>query len=113
MSAFVFEKTDESQGRLALAAELTISTVAELQIALGGALEECRVLTLDGRGVGDIDVAGLQLLCSVHRTAAAHGKEVRIDGLDEGPWPELVNAAGLRRHEACSLSTDKRNCLWR
>ena len=112
MSDFVLEQTAEGKGRMVLPQELTVATAAALQAALTDALAQYPALILDGRAVSAVDVAGLQLLCSAHRTAVSLGKEVQIEGLDQGPWPEMVDVAGMRRHEACSLSNDRLNCLW-
>ncbi|WP_305043376.1 STAS domain-containing protein [Geoalkalibacter sp.] len=116
MSAFDYVESGEVDGRrcgrLHLGSSLTVAEAAELRLALMAALEDCAVLTLDAAEVGEVDVAGLQGLCAVHRTGVARGRQVLVTGLDVGPWPEILRLAGLRRHEACPLSNDRKNCLW-
>ncbi|WP_429884686.1 STAS domain-containing protein [Geoalkalibacter halelectricus] len=105
--------TDGRQlGRLALGTALTVAEAAPLRLALMKALDSCEELVLEAGGVEDVDVAGLQILCAVHRAGVAGVRRIRITGLDAGPWPEVLRICGLSRHEACPASNDRKNCLW-
>ncbi|WP_305046366.1 STAS domain-containing protein [Geoalkalibacter sp.] len=116
MSDFVYAESGERDGRrqgcLRLAGDLTVAEAAELRLALMAALEACEVLEIDASAVGEVDVAGLQALCAVHRGGVARQRQVRVKGLDAGPWPQVLRLAGFQRHEACPLSNDRKNCLW-
>ncbi len=81
-----------------LPAELTIAKVGELRAALLEALASGEPVELDGRAVEDADVAGLQVLCAAHHSAADRG--VRLTFRAGGRSPALVRAvelAGLSR----------------
>ena len=53
---------------------LTIPHVARQRMALLQALEESKQVELDTGAVSEVDVAGLQLLCSAHRSAVERGR---------------------------------------
>lgn len=116
MSEFSFEiTTDEAglkSGSLTANGALTIASAAELHHALITALDECSELVIDGSAVSEIDLAALQVLCALHRSAVALGKTVVLRGVDDGCWPETLSLAGFSRHEGCVHATDKAHCLW-
>lgn len=116
MSEFTFETTTDEVGAksASLAAEgaLTIATAGELHHALITALDECSELVVDGSAVSEVDLAALQVLCALHRSAVARGKTVVMRGVDDGCWPETLTLAGFSRHEGCVHATDKTQCLW-
>ena len=59
---------------LLVSEELTISTVVEEKARLLAALELGEDLQVDGRGVREVDVAGLQLLLAAKHEAEARGR---------------------------------------
>lgn len=81
---------------LTLPAALTISEVAEVRERLLEALEAPGDLELDARAVRELDVAGLQLLESAHRTALARGKALRFVAGGRAPLEPSAAALGLR-----------------
>jgi ABC-type transporter Mla MlaB component len=56
---------------LRLEGELTIGRVGEMVSVLNEALDGLKRSVIDLGGVSEIDAAGIQLLCSLHRSAAA------------------------------------------
>jgi anti-anti-sigma regulatory factor len=75
------------------------------------ALGSGHCVKLDLTSVEAIDIAGLQLLCSAHRTARAAGLSFSL----ATPFPHLVTTAarqaGFLCSPACSVATEK-DCLW-
>jgi anti-anti-sigma regulatory factor len=59
---------------LKLKAELSIAGAAELKAALLAALAAEGPVSLDASAVTAVDLAGLQLLCAAHKSAALAGK---------------------------------------
>jgi ABC-type transporter Mla MlaB component len=55
------------------------------------ALEQSATVEVDLSGVEDCDAAGLQLLCSLHRTAAELGRKLEL----QSPAPAVESAANL------------------
>ena len=83
-------------GEFKVDGSLTIVQVDEVGPALLRALHEATRVICDLRAVDEIDVAGLQLLCSAHRFAALHGKSLQLKGSGER-LHELVHAVGFER----------------
>ncbi len=71
--------------------ELTIARVAACKAELASALREGGEIRLDARAVGDVDVAGLQLLVAAQKSAAA--ARVPFGFLPGGRSPALDRAA--------------------
>lgn len=79
---------------------------AELTSALDG-----KTVIVNLNDVTEIDVIGLQFLCSLHRTAIFMGKSVFL----AHPTSEVVKkaemSAGFCRHSGCAGDVE-RSCLW-
>ncbi|MBF0481228.1 MAG: Hpt domain-containing protein [Desulfovibrionaceae bacterium] len=59
-------------------ASVTVDTVLDLRQALLLALSRCRETVVDLKGAVNIDLAGMQLLCSACKTFAAEGKKMSL-----------------------------------
>jgi ABC-type transporter Mla MlaB component len=58
---------------------LTLANAGEVAEALRAALAGGgKVVTLDATAVGEVDLAGLQLICATHRAAARDGRALEI-----------------------------------
>ncbi len=75
--------------------ELTISRARELKEIFVAQLLAGKALHLDLSGASAIDVSGLQLLCSLHRTAQSRNSEVRITSRVPDQIMQTVQTAGL------------------
>jgi hypothetical protein len=94
--------------RLKLLEDLCITTAAAQRAALLDALGEREPIELDASAVTAVDLAGLQLLCAAHRSAAAAEKP--LDFAPDGRSAELDRAAaslGFHHHAGCLPG-----CLW-
>jgi hypothetical protein len=82
--------------------DLTISAVVEVRALLLEAIDRGDAIELDGTAVREIDIAGLQLLCSARRQAERAGKAIDFAPGRRGPVIEAaLAAAGLTRPRAC------------
>ena len=86
---------------LCLEGELTVSNAADLRQGLLEALEQSDRLELDMDAVTAIDLAGLQLLCSAHRTAVAREKSLTLKDELPPPLQEACVNAGFDFHRSC------------
>jgi anti-anti-sigma regulatory factor len=92
-----------------LPTELTLSHVAEIKEMLLKALHSREPLEIDGQGVTDVDVAGLQLLFSLHQATSQQGTTVTFVGGQRGDVIERAQIkAGFLRHKDCVPG-----CLWK
>ena len=105
------ERAEESRV-LRISGVLNADSAADLRGSLLGALESADDLELDLRGVSEIDLCGLQLLCSAHRTFRRAGREVTLTAASEAVW-NAADAAGYdARNSVCSIRNGG-HCLWR
>jgi anti-anti-sigma regulatory factor len=85
---------------LELKGPLSVERAVELKDAIAGALEGASELTLELKGVAGADLAGLQLLCSAHKSAMEGGKALRLKGMPDAFWQMVVDS-GFSRARAC------------
>jgi len=97
-------------GEVTLSGELTIFTIADhlaqLKLALD-AHDEVRMRFVD---ITAVDLSGMQLLCSAHRTAAASGKVLSLSGAMPELLQHATRLAGFTRRKGCSFSP-KTDCI--
>jgi anti-anti-sigma factor len=91
--------------------EITIQRASELKELLWSHLQNCKVIHFDASKTEALDVAGLQLLCSVHRTAQMRGGDAHILVPPSPHLTKSIKDAGFKRHLSCALDT-KNSCLW-
>ncbi|RNC71022.1 MAG: STAS domain-containing protein [Desulfuromonadales bacterium] len=103
-------QTDEMFG-LGLEGELTIPFAGEFRDALLDALDVAGRIVVNVEKVCTVDLTGLQLLCSAHRTAAAREKVFGLEGVANPAFAEAVNLAGFCRHVGCVRDAAK-TCIW-
>lgn len=91
-----------------LPSEMTLNHVAEIRDVLLPALRSRETIELDSQAVSEVDVAGLQLLCSLHRSAFNQNISVTFQGGTRGASiEEAEERAGFARHVGCFAG-----CLW-
>lgn len=89
--------------------EITLSHAAEIRALLLPAVTSHENIELDTGAVTEIDIAGLQLLCSLHRSATNQNTSVTFMGGSRGaPIDEAEHLAGFSRHQGCVAG-----CLWK
>jgi anti-anti-sigma regulatory factor len=101
---------EQQIGKLAVEQGVTISQVCQLKAELLLGLNEAHRVVFDMKAANAVDLAGLQLLCSAHRFAVAHGKELLLTGAGDRTH-ELVRAAGFIRGSLCNIGKDV-PCFW-
>lgn len=99
------------EGNIVLLGELTIFTAADNTACLKEAFELHDVVSITFRDITNVDLTGLQLLCSAHRTANAANKVLHFpESLPELIW-QTVRLGGFIRRKGCSFSP-KTDCLF-
>jgi anti-anti-sigma regulatory factor len=85
---------------------LTIETITDYVQLIRAGLGEADTVILEFDPGVEMDITGLQVLCSACKTAAASGKRC----IHRGPTPraliELAAAAGAERHKPCAIPND-------
>ena len=101
---------EQRVGRLEIGEGLTIVQVGRIRESLLQGFKDAEQLVLDLAAVAEVDLAGLQLLCSAHRFALLHDKELLVTGGNER-IRSLVREAGFVRGTLCTIGKDL-PCFW-
>lgn len=90
--------------------DLNITHVVELKETMLKAVTECNHLRLDCTKLSSVDLAVVQLFCSLHLSLAQHKKTLEL-----APPPacliDLLNKAGFARSTGCKPECGD-YCLW-
>ena len=105
------EFAEKSAMVLVLDGELAIQRAVALRESLMDRLLTGNAIDLDLSNVTAIDVSGLQLLCSMHRTARNAGGDIRIASPLSAAVAQMVESAGFARRHVCRSNSSSR-CLW-
>ncbi|MBJ6752458.1 STAS domain-containing protein [Geomonas anaerohicana] len=91
--------------------EMTIANVGELRQRLLQAFAAGKPVEISLAGLSGIDVTGLQLLCSCHRTSVDRGIPCTVTGRNEA-LAAIAEVAGMPRLKGC-VQDDDGTCFWR
>ena len=97
--------------RLLVAGSVTIDQAAGFKEALLGALEAGDELEVNLDGITELDLTGLQLLCSAHQSATVQGKRFFTQACGSEIYRKVAADAGFYRHVGCSRDTTC-SCIW-
>ena len=90
---------------------MTIEHGAEIKSALQEAINAATTVQLDLEKVTEMDLIGLQLICSMHRTAVSEQKLFSVNGTNGAVIKEAARAGGFFRHVGCVLDINH-TCIW-
>lgn len=90
--------------------EMTIGNVGELRKRLLQAFAVGKPVELCVAGLTEIDVTGLQLLCSCHRTSVERGSAFTLTGRNRA-LADIAEVAGMPRLKGCVQDVDG-TCIW-
>lgn len=94
-----------------IAGEMTVPFASEIRENLIAAFEKSAAITIDLSDVAEIDVSGLQLLCSAHKSSIEMGKDYRIVGREKDRIWEAADASGQLRQRGCAQDICG-TCIW-
>ncbi len=110
MRGFTYEQSGTA-GVLNLEGALTIQQAGDLKDALLRSLSSAEQVSLHLEKVTDIDIAGLQILCSAYRTARAMNKSLILAGGLSDALKKAVDDSGYSCRAGCSSGPGK-ICPW-
>lgn len=96
---------------ITLSGPATIANVNTLLMQLLAAFHRADHVIIDLHGVTEIDAAGLQLLCSSHRSSLSVNKELSIRGKELPLILEAAAASGQLRSSGCAIDSTH-TCIW-
>ena len=91
---------------------MTVSQAVELQEGLLQAFQEGKGVEIQLSEVTEVDITGLQLMCSSHRTSLLKQVPLTITGGDARIFFAVAEQAGMLRHTGCSQDLTG-TCVWR
>ena len=94
-----------------IAGPMTVPYARELREHLLAAFDKVNSITADLCGVTEVDIAGLQLLCSAHLSSVAMNKRFTIIGGPGSAVWEAADAAGQLRQMGCVVDVCH-TCIW-
>ena len=97
---------------VAVSGPMTIDKIDEIKRDLLEAFQLGKDVELSLAGVTDVDLSGLQLLCSAHRTSLVRGVAFSVTGGDAGALYSVAMLAGMPRHVGCAQD-DTGSCIWK
>jgi anti-anti-sigma regulatory factor len=89
---------------------MTILHAGEIRTAMLEALAEADEVRLEMAQVKEIDLMGLQLLCSAHRTSVSLNKRFILGGCCASV-KETIQDSGFKRYVGCEQDVDH-TCIW-
>lgn len=102
---------DPKVTEISFSGSMTIHHADEIKSAIVDAINGSSTIRLDLNEVTGIDLVGLQLICSAHRTAVTESKSFGVLGGEEGAFKQAVLSGGLTRHVGCRYNVDQ-SCSW-
>lgn len=97
---------------VAVTGEMTVAQASELREGLLKAFEMGKGVEFSLAGVDQVDLTGLQLICSAHRTALLKGVPFTVIGADSGAVSSAAELAGMLRHTGCVQDVNQ-TCVWK
>ncbi len=102
-------KEDEHKSRISVSGSLSVESAGQLHEVLSDELKGNKSVSLDLSKVSEVDVAGLQLLCSAHKSARTSGGDLCLDGATDD-FLDRIDRSGFIHHKGCSEEFEP--CLW-
>ena len=109
--SFLFHESDAGAIVLDHGIPLTIEHAAAFQTFLNDRLQSGATIHLSLMPDQEVDLTGLQLLCSACRSASDLGGQLVLQGALPASLAQLVEAAGITRHTVCK-NNGGRACSW-
>lgn len=102
---------DGASLQITAAGRLCIDTAAELQQFLLEQAMQSTAVKLDLSAINDIDLAGIQVICSACRTLLDNSKPFNLTGSQPAAVSSAKEALGLQKQSACKHNNNQ-SCIW-
>lgn len=90
---------------------LTIENAAEFTRITREALEASRNVAIEFEPDVDIDITGVQILCSACKSSAESDVTFSYHGLQPQALAEIIAMSGAERHAVCKHNNNS-SCIW-
>lgn len=89
---------------------VTLQSVETMLTDFVSAFKVSRKIDLDLSAITELDLAGMQLLCSAHRSSYTQSIEFKVTGHNPLVW-EMAEASGHLRFKGCEQDINN-TCVW-
>ena len=90
---------------------LTIENASELSRIIREALEATHLVAVEFDPEVEIDITGVQILCSACKSAANSGKVFSYHGPQPKALADIISSSGAERHAVCKHNNNS-PCIW-
>lgn len=90
---------------------LTIENASEFARIINEALNSSKNVAIEFESALEVDITGLQLICSACKSAAAKGCNFSYHGLMPPALTDMIIASGAARYTVCRHNNDS-TCIW-
>ncbi len=90
---------------------LTIENASEFSRLASEALEASNNVAIEFEPTVEIDITGVQILCSACKSAASNGKTFSFQGPQPQALADIIAKSGAERHTVCKHNNDS-TCIW-
>jgi anti-anti-sigma regulatory factor len=90
---------------------LTIEHAADFSRLIRNALDTAHVVNVEFEPTVEIDLTGIQILCSACRSAAQVGRRFSYLGTQPQALIDIIAVCGAERHAICKHKNDS-TCIW-
>lgn len=90
---------------------LTIENAAEFSRLISEAFEASHLVAVEFDPAVEIDITGVQVLCSACKSAVNSGKIFSYSGPQPQALTDIISSSGAERHAGCK-HTNNSPCIW-
>lgn len=90
---------------------LTIENAADLSRIIRESLDMASVVQIEFEPAVEIDITGVQIICSACRSAAQIGKIFSFHGPQPQSLTDIIAVCGAERNAICKHNNDS-TCIW-
>ena len=90
---------------------LTIENAADFARLVRESLESSKSVAVEFEPDVEIDITGMQIICSACKSAAVNGHSFTFYGLKPPKMADLIVVSGAERNAACKHNNDA-TCIW-
>jgi anti-anti-sigma regulatory factor len=90
---------------------LTIENASEFARVVSEALDASKKVAVEFEPAVEIDITGMQILCSACKTASASDKVFSYHGPQPEALAAIISASGAERRAICKHNNDS-TCIW-
>jgi anti-anti-sigma regulatory factor len=90
---------------------LTVETAGDFLQLVRETLDASKSVAIEFEAVVEIDITGVQIICSACKSAAAGGKSFSCQGPQPQGLADIINAYGAGHYAACNYNNDS-TCIW-